>query len=355
MGQLVKPVVHFVGCTEINEVGLLGYLQTTGQGGFWADYRAARDEDGLSSGEALCSVMSKLCYKSLVVGKNSNIKKTRELRANIESCHNTGHGSVVEHCVLNFIVTNCSRILTHEIVRHRAGTAFSQTSGRYCRLDSIDLVWDSVLDPVKDRWLAHLAATENLVYLTECALGLRKPPPAYPNAPAEVIHGSPHRMYEVIRAQDGTHDSFEPLEVTKSRLRWVPDDSFNFDKRKALTSAIRRIAPNGQANEIGVSFNIRTLRHCVQVRTARSAEREIRDVFAQIYHLVSAKFPTMFHGAKVKMINGLPEISGMKMQPYEIQAGDPKALEHWTTTDLTQELEKRKSPEFQEQQNEKTT
>lgn len=325
MGQLVKPKVYFVGCTEVREDGLLEYLKDTGQMDFWETYTQAKAE-GLSSGEALCSVYAKMCYKSLVTGKNANISRIRDVRGNLEGCHDTGHGSVFEHCQLNFIVHNCSRVFTHEQVRHRSGWAYSQTSGRYCRLDSIDLVWSDLLDPVKELWLQHLDETEELVYLTECKLGLRKPNPLVPTQ-------TPERSLHALA--NGEKGSYKEL---FDKYKWVPDDTFNMDKRKAITSAIRRIAPNGQANEIGMSVNIRALRHYVQVRTAKFAETEIRDIASQVYHLVSAQFPTIFYKAKTRIVNGLPEIYGMKNQPYEIEAGDPKALEFWTTDSLMSEL-----------------
>ncbi len=334
MGQLVRPKVYFVGATEVREAGLFQYLRETGQEDFIATYQQARAE-GLQSGMALASVYAKMCYKSLVVGKNANVTRVRDVQKNLEGCFQTGHGSVFEHCQLNFIVHNCSRVKTHEVVRHRNGPphgnenavdndlsgdgmAFSQTSGRYCRLDCIDLVWSDLLDPVKDLWLDHLRATEDLVYLSECRLGLRKPNPQYPNMP------------------DVTCLKFRHADAEK--YRWVPDNSFDFDKRKAITSAIRRIAPNGQANEIGLSMNVRAIRHVVQVRTARFAETEIRDVFAQIYHLLAAEIPLIFHGARTRMFDGLPEVYGMKMQPYDMVPGDPAALEFYTSETLREEL-----------------
>ncbi len=322
MGQLVKPRVFFIGATEVYEQGLKEYLDYTGQMEFWPFYEQARAE-GLTSGEALCSVYAKMCYKSLVVGKNANVTKVRDVWKNVLSCHDTGHGSVFEHCQLNFVVTDCSRVYTHEQVRHRIGWSYSQTSGRYCRLDKIDLVWSSLLDPVKDLWLKGLEQIEDLVYLSECRLGLRKPNPEMPNALDDaciVLRG---------KIQD------------TSKYRWVPDDAFNFDKRKAITSAIRRIAPNGQSNEIGMSCNIRSLRSTVQVRTARFAETEIRDIFNQVYGIVKSRFPTIFHGARTKTFDGLLEVYGMKTQPFEIQAGDPKALEFWTTADMQNEITRR--------------
>lgn len=309
MAKLVEPRVYWVGTTHPDEAEIARYLADTGQSDFLESWRAAL-AGGVHPGLALCSLYAKMCYKSLVLGKNTNVKRVRDIPANLESCFDTGHGSVFGHCNLNFIVTDCSRVLTHEQVRHRSappagnpdaldndlpgdGWEYSQTSGRYCRLDEIDLVWDPVLDPVRGLFLDHLERTEDTVYLAECRLGLRKPNPANPQPPD----------YWVSTGSDD--------------VKWVPDDTFDFEKRKAITSAIRRIAPNGQANEIGMTCNVRSLRHVVQLRTSRFAEREIRLVYNQVYHLVKARCPLMFHGARERVHNDLIEVYGMRQQPYD--------------------------------------
>jgi hypothetical protein len=71
-----------------------------------------------------------------------------------------------------------------------------------------------------DSFASLRAEIRRRVYLFECQAGFRCPPAAYPDAPAEAIFGSPHRMYEVIRRHDGHYDQFEPLSLTKARLRW---------------------------------------------------------------------------------------------------------------------------------------
>ena len=102
--------------------------------------------------------------------------------------------------------------------------------------------------------------------------------------------------------------------------------------KKKLTSAIRRIAPNGQSNEIGYSVNLRSLRHTILMRTARVAEREIRLVFNKIYGCLKERWPLMFHGATEVLVDGIPEISGMKCQPYE-KAAD-MVMEEMTDEEL---------------------
>jgi thymidylate synthase (FAD) len=299
--RFVTPKVYLCGYTEMHEPGVLRFLKESGNEDFWQSIQEARAK-GISSAEILCSMFGKLCYRALTTGHNANITRVRDIENNIRGTFDQGHGSVFEHVGWNFVIDDCSRVFTHELVRHRIGTAFSQTSGRYCRLDRINMVWDPVLDPVKGLWEDHLKKTEDVIYLTECKLGLRKPAPGWEGAAPEACL--------VLRESDGWQDRAE------SR-RWVPDESFDFATRKKITSAIRRIAPNGQDNEIAFSVNLRSLRHTIMLRTARFAEWEIRVVFAEIYRQLKELYPLIFHGAKEEIVDGLVEVSGMKCQPYE--------------------------------------
>lgn len=305
MGELTAPKVYLVGYTAIDQDGLERYLRDSGNEDFLRSVAAARAE-GLSDGEVLCSFYAKLCYASLTPGHNANVTRVRDVPDNLRACWDQGHGSVFEHAAINFVVRDCSRVLTHELVRHRAGTAFSQTSGRYVRLDSIGLVMDPVLAPAEDLVRRHVAAAEDAVYLVECRLGLRVPNPRCPGA-----------------APDGCLLDLPVTPGQREALRWVPNPDMPMARKKKLTSAVRRLAPNGQTNEIGFSINLRALRHVVQLRTSRHAEWEIREAFGQVYRLTKGRFPLLYHGAREEEVDGLVEVSGMRMQPYERQEGQP--------------------------------
>ena len=147
--NFVKPKVYLIGYTTIDKNALIQYLNDTDQIEFLGEFQKAENE-GLDVGEILCSFYAKACYASLTNKKNKNITKTRAIYDNIVSILDSGHGSVIEHCSLNFMITNCSRVFTHELVRHRAGTAFSQTSGRYVRTDTLNVVIDPILEPAYD-------------------------------------------------------------------------------------------------------------------------------------------------------------------------------------------------------------
>jgi thymidylate synthase (FAD) len=55
----------------------------------------------------------------------------RETREYLENIKKQGHGSVLEHANYSILLEGVSRSLTHELVRHRAGFAYSQLSQRY--------------------------------------------------------------------------------------------------------------------------------------------------------------------------------------------------------------------------------
>jgi len=324
MGQFVRPETYWVGYTETNDCEILRYLKDSGNDEFWESVQAAR-QNGLSNAEILCSMFAKLCYKSLSLGKNANISRVRDIESNIRGSFDHGHGSVFEHVGFNFVIRDCSRVFTHELVRHRIGTAFSQNSGRYIRLDNIDLVWDPILAGCETIVGQHLQATEDLVYKMECQKGLRVPPPRFPDCEAT--------------AYLDRRNSNDP---NAAELKWVVNEGkdLNFDIKKKITSAIRRVAPNGQSNEIGFSVNLRSLRHTVMMRTGRHSEWEIRVVFEQLYFLLKEKYPTIFHGAVENIIDGVTEVSGMKMQPYEKTA--EVLLSEMSTEQLEAELSRRR-------------
>src|SRR5262249_32603417 len=87
---------------------------------------------GLNAGELLVEFGGRACYRSWEPGLNVNVTKVRtDQREYFANILRSAHGSVLEHANYSFALRNVSRVLTHEIVRHRAGSAFSHDSLRY--------------------------------------------------------------------------------------------------------------------------------------------------------------------------------------------------------------------------------
>ena len=256
--MVVKPTVYLVGHTTMKMDTLKTYLSDVSAESFVAEIEAAKFA-GLTDMEILSSVFAKLCYKSFCIGNNKNISKTRSISDNIKGCFDTKHGSVFEHVSFNFVIKDCSRVFTHELVRHRVGTAFSQHSGRYIREDALKIVAD--------------------------------PDIAYQPAFQEYLNIIP-KLYENLE---------NDLQI---------DSQKSFEDRKRLTSALRRILPNGGANDIAFSVNVRELRHILCMRTSRHAEWEMRYVFDQVYRIIIDQgFGAFLHGLAINTYKELVEIS----------------------------------------------
>src|SRR5581483_3843135 len=190
----------------------------------------------------------RMCYRSFAVGLNPNVTRIRAQHDEyIENILKSGHGSVLEHGVVSFIIT-CSRICTHELVRHCAGTAFSQESMRFVRLDDVPM------------WVPSVFAKD----------------------------------LEVLDYNADSVARFEDFARRVSRRYKLDDPATPFATKKEVTSAMRRWAPAGHMTTIGFTANFRTLRHVIEMRTAPGAEEEIRIVFDKIARICKERYPAVF-------------------------------------------------------------
>ena len=241
----VEPAVFLVAEQRVNHLELNNYLTSIGASEWRSDTDVACQE--------LIEVMGRGCYKSFGTDLNPNVTKVRGSNVDyLQNILNVGHGSVLEHGWVSFMITNTSRVVTHELVRHRAGTAISQESLRFLRLEDMGL------------WI----------------------PEAYADDPY---------------SEDIFKETWEYLEVQYARLieraSIIEDrdfDSLPFSKKKYYTSAARRVAPIGVATNIGWSCNIRAARHIIEMRTDEHAEEEIRLIFNKIANILKNKYPALF-------------------------------------------------------------
>lgn len=255
--QYVEPKVYMIACTSLGEgatpspmEGALDKMLQDIGAPDWAT-------DICTEAEELIEVAGRLCYKSFAPGLNANVTRVREgnrdYLANILKSH---HGSVLEHATVTFAFIGVSRILTHELVRHRPGTAFSQESGRYVRLDEFEMYEPDALK-------------------------------AYPRAMASL------------------YDTITTLEASvKFAMGLIPWDKLDFHEKKRVTSALRRYAPQGQVTNIIVTANHRAWRHMIEMRTSEGAEEEIIKVFGIVADQMVAAYPNIYQDMGSKNTSG---------------------------------------------------
>src|SRR3990167_5913195 len=116
--EIVSPGVYLIAYTHLDSVAVEQWLRRVG------GLKVLDHIDG-DDGEKLVELSGRNCYRSFDVGINPNISKVRtnsqEYHANVLE---SAHGSVLEHATCTFAFEDISRVVTHELVRHRAGTAF---------------------------------------------------------------------------------------------------------------------------------------------------------------------------------------------------------------------------------------
>lgn len=238
----VEPSVSIIARTLADDWAIEEYLESVGAG----QYANSKTFDEAPD---LVEFAGRMCYRSWQPGLNKNVTKVRaDQGAYIENILRSGHGSVLEHVSWTFLLADVSRILTHELVRHRPGVAISQESMRYVRLDDI---------PV---WLPEWAHADP--YLVEHVQGLLN-------------------HMEVFQRLMAEHFDLDQ-----------PGQTFEY--KKARTSFLRRFAPAGHATSMVWTANARTLRHVIETRTSTGAEEEIRLVFDLIAGLMVRESPLLF-------------------------------------------------------------
>ena len=240
------PSVFLIARPSVNVDGMRGYLEDVG-GTSWIERRLSEAEGSLlNDSELLVEFGGRVCYRSWEPGLNPNVTRVRtdrqEYFANILSC---GHGSVLEHANYSFALRNVSRVFTHELVRHRAGSAFSQESLRYVRLTDIGFRVPPSLEPIRKQVL-------NIV------------------------------------------EQLEEFQVSAADELGLDEEGMPFHLKKEITSALRRLAPIGLSTDIIWTANVRTLRHVIEMRTSTGAEEELRLVFDKIARVMQAEAPNLF-------------------------------------------------------------
>jgi thymidylate synthase (FAD) len=245
------PTVHLIARPSLNLDGMRAYLADVG-GESWLERRLEESGGAPNAAEILVEFGGRACYRSWEPGLNPNVTRVRtDQREYFENLLRSAHGSVLEHASYSFALRSVSRVFTHELVRHRAGSAFSQESLRYVRLTDIGFRVPPALEPVRDQVISIV-------------------------------------------------EQLEEFQVSAAGELGIDDEGVPFHAKKEVTSALRRLAPIGLSTDIVWTANVRTLRHVIEMRTAEGAEEELRLVFDRVARVMQAEAPGLFQDFAVQ-------------------------------------------------------
>ena len=197
-----------------------------------------------TDGERLAEFAGRLCYM------NQGNPANRDTREYIENIKKQQHGNVLEHANYSLLIEGVSRSLTHELVRHRAGFAYSQVSQRYveesaaCFVMPPAVIGDASLERA---WTAQ----------TEAAL-------------------------DVYRSM---------VEQLMGRFAWVDDQT---RRRKMAREAARSVLPNCSETKLLVTANARAWRTMLELRGGESSEFEIRRLAIVVIRILQQEAPSFF-------------------------------------------------------------
>jgi thymidylate synthase (FAD) len=197
-----------------------------------------------TDGERLAEFAGRLCYMSQ---RNPASRSTREYLENIKR---QGHGSVLEHANYSLLLEGVSRSLTHELVRHRAGFAYSQLSQRYVDESEANFVVPPAMlgdDALVGAWQAQIDAAQA----------------AYVALVGELM----------------------------TRYQWVAD---RVHRRKMAREAARGVLPNSTETKIVVTGNARAWRTMLELRSSEGAELEIRRLAVAVLRVLQQEAPAFF-------------------------------------------------------------
>jgi thymidylate synthase (FAD) len=197
-----------------------------------------------SDGEHLAEFAGRLCYMSQ---RNPANRDTREYLVNILK---QGHGSVLEHANYSLLLEGISRSLTHELVRHRAGFAYSQLSQRYVDESHAAFVVPPAIigdEALEKAWLDQMEAAQA----------------AYVSLVEELM----------------------------TRYAWVED---RVHRRKMAREAARGVLPNSTETKVVATGNVRAWRTMLELRCGEGAEQEIRRLAVMVLRALQGEAPAFF-------------------------------------------------------------
>ncbi len=186
--------------------------------------------------ELICALAASTCYNSgsipQVVESISSAEKL------IKDCMKSGHHSVLEHFNITFAIEGVSRVLTHQLVRHRIAS-YSQQSMRY-----VSFKEDGKFDFV---------------------------------TPYSIKEADAHVILKFNHAMKVSHAIYCQL----IDMGIKPEDA-------------RYVLPNATETKIVMTMNARELKHFFRLRCCNRAQKEIRDMAITMLDLCKEQFPIIF-------------------------------------------------------------
>jgi thymidylate synthase (FAD) len=227
--------------------------------------------EGGTDSERLITHGGKGCYDSYGLDG-------RGVAEHLRAIISTRHGSVLEHANISLFLTGISRGCSHEIVRHRAGFAYSQRSTRYTREDDASFVLDPYYAILEDRVTAFGVS---ILSIDEAAI-LNQ----YKRVCKQALH--------------------EYSEAVAWLMEQAPREKNGVERRKWARGKARQLLPHALETRMTMTGNLRAWRFFLEERSGPFAEPEIRRLAAAVMGALVPHAPLVFKD----MLDGMVVVDG---------------------------------------------
>jgi thymidylate synthase (FAD) len=215
--------------------------------------------------EKLVSAAAKLCYSHLSGENLIDELDEEEAKKFIGKLRDLGHESPLEHISFSFSVEGVSRVLTHQLVRHRIAS-YSQRSQRYVKEVQFDYI---------------------------------VPPSLNGDYEAKKIYIE--QMIKAQKAYDKLTDMLYKKHLPNFKKKYFGEKAEYMAEKRAMEDA-RYVLPNACETKIMITMNARTLLHFFNLRCCNRAQWEIREMAEEMLKQVKEVAPILFKNAGPKCL-----------------------------------------------------
>lgn len=186
--------------------------------------------------ERTVAAAARLCYSPRSATKLYDDLSEKEIAKLIRQLRKMGHTSTFEHASFTFAIEGISRVLSHQLVRHRIAS-YSQKSQRYVSEEKFDFV---IPPSIKQDANALQCFTEKM----------------------DILRKTYHELCKIVPKEDA-----------------------------------RYILPNATETKVVATFNARSLHNFFRLRCCARAQWEIQILANQMLALVQEVAPNLFANA----------------------------------------------------------
>lgn len=219
--------------------------------------------------EKLIAAAAKLCYSPVGVEEIMEGLDDQKTERFLGMLMDLGHESPIEHVSFTFAAEGISRVLTHQLVRHRIGCSYSQQSQRYVRLEQFDYII----------------------------------PPQIENNPA-----AKELFVRAMENDQKTYNEITQLLYQEHFERYIKEGKTEKQAASAAEKSsvedARYVFPNACETKVVFTMTARALMNFFRHRCCQRAQWEIRELAEQMRAQVFEVAPTLFRHAGPSCILG---------------------------------------------------